>query len=79
MSEVPDLPLIVTCGCGDTDAFVAVAWKLLFKDKPLPPIRHDSADSSNPQIRALAKSQEKYAYYFGSDGTWDLIKGVRVG
>lgn len=73
--------IIVTCGCGDTDKFAADAFKILFKDRPLPPISHEEGwlgnDRANQMVRALNKSKEKFAYYFNGEEVWDLLKGVR--
>lgn len=72
------LPVIITCGCGDTNRFVMDAFRILFPEDPVPPIKQGSTDCKSPQIAALAKSGEKYAYLFHPKGTWDLLKGVQV-
>lgn len=69
---------IVTCGCGDTDQFARDAFHLIFPKRPIPPIEVADPSCSNKQVAALAKSEGKYAYYFGPTETWDLLKGVRV-
>lgn len=73
---------ILTCGCGDTDKFATSAFKILFKDRATPPIKHTGGGIENVQMRemvsALEKAKEKFAYYFGEDEVWDLLKGVRV-
>lgn len=74
---------ILTCGCGETDKFAATAFRLLFKEKPMPPINHSSGrlegDQVNKMVEALGKSKEKFAYYFSEEEIWDLLKGVRIG
>lgn len=70
--------VIYTCGCGDTDAFVKDAFHIIFPKRSLPPIKQGSKECENSQVAALAKSNQKYAYYFGETETWDLLKGVRI-
>lgn len=78
---------IVTCGCGDTNAFVKEAYKLLFPGSPLPPITtaEDLVNTTGPysqsrrELQAMQKAKQKFAYLFRDEELWDLLKGVRVG
>lgn len=72
--------LIVTCGCGDTDAFAKDAFSIIFPSAPTPPIVSQPGDFGRwqAQVDALLKSGAKFAYYLGDDELWDLKKGVRV-
>lgn len=84
-------PVIVTCGCGDTDSFAQDAFKLLFPKHPLPLIKNaeELVESAVPssiareQLKALHKAKTKFAYYMKFDEEdnfecWDLLKGVRI-
>lgn len=79
-------PLIITCGCGDTDAFAEDAYTLIFPKHPIPPIMtadraeeevlHTSA--AYQKVLALTHATEKYAYLFQDGHIWDLLTGVQV-
>lgn len=74
---------ILTCGCGDTDKFAKVAFKLLFHKTKLPSVVHTMGVISNNDLRqivtALTTQHEKYAYYISDElQVWDLIKGVQI-
>lgn len=78
--------LLITCGCGDTDKFATDAFKILFPDQSLPPIRHGVSHKEPNLIKeyvsALMKNNDKFAYYLKWDKTsldiWDLLKGIRI-
>lgn len=74
---------VVTCGCGDMDAFAKDAFKMLFKDRELPEIIPQNSKKVDfakwaPYLEAAKKSQTKYAYYLTDNELWDLKKGVRI-
>lgn len=79
-------PLIISCGCGDTDSFAKDAYALIFPDSPLPPIMTtDQAEEeflhtpeAYQKLLALAHAKEKYAYLFQDAHVWDLLTGVQV-
>lgn len=73
---------IVTCGCGDTEKFAIDAFKILFKDRPIPEVISQSPQNVDfakwaPYIKAAEKAGDKYAYYLTDEEMWDLLKGVR--
>lgn len=73
---------IFTCGCGDTDQFAKDAFRLIFPHKDMPPIRHSPETINLKRYemypKAIAKSEQKFAYYLSAEGIWDLLKGVQV-
>lgn len=82
------MKIIYSCGCGETDAFIKDAWKILFPAEELPPIRTVEevvaptswSSVSRRQVEALKKAKEKFAIYVDTetDELWDLLKGVRL-
>lgn len=65
--------LIITCGCSDTSQFAKDAFKILFKDGPMPKVIEESADTPY----ALLLDIKRY-----NDGmkleVYDLMKGKRL-
>lgn len=77
------MPIIVTCGCGDTDNYAVAAFKILFRNQPTPEVvsqtyKNVEFEKWAPYIEAAEKAKEKYAYYLTETQMWDLLKGERI-
>lgn len=76
--------VIITCDCGDTEAFAKDAYHLLFPGESLPPIRQINAISDQemgaypPAFKSLRHTELKFAFCSHQGEIWDLRKGVRV-
>lgn len=77
------MPIIYSCGCGDTDSFAKDAFHILFPDQPVSLItsqkpQNPEFEKWNRYLQALDSSKDKFAYYISETELWDLLKGVRV-
>lgn len=76
-----DSEFIFHCGCGDTESFSKMAFKIAFPDRALPLTTADPfrlPEAARPTARALMRSGRKFAIYYGEDQVFDLLKGVRL-